>query len=159
MLRMNVDRSEQDMRRFERFLHNLSITELPQLWNVLRGEMSLVGPRPENVDRVRHYSDWQQQRLSIKPGMTGLAQVHGLREQNSSEEKTRFDLQYLLHPSLLTDLSLLLQTGWTLAGRVLQDSFILPSRKKSVETGGRDVVFPSASQTLSGARRSQSSAD
>ena len=73
-----------------RILRKFSLDELPQLFNVLRGEMSLVGPRPESPDRVTRYSEWQQQRLSIKPGMTGLAQVHGLRDQNSSEEKMPF---------------------------------------------------------------------
>lgn len=117
MLRLNVDRAPKDASRLERALEKMSVTELPQLWNVLRGDMSLVGPRPEPPERVRHYSEWQQQRLSAKPGMTGLAQVHGLREQHSSEEKTRFDLQYLLHASPWTDLTLLLQTVWTLLMR------------------------------------------
>jgi len=117
MLRLNIDRTPYNKSSFERVLRDLSLTELPQLWNVLRGEMSLVGPRPESRDRVWRYSEWQQQRLSVKPGMTGLAQVQGLREQHSSEDKTRFDLQYLLNCSLWTDLSLLLQTLWTLATR------------------------------------------
>jgi lipopolysaccharide/colanic/teichoic acid biosynthesis glycosyltransferase len=117
MLRLNVDRAPKDASRLERALEKMSLTELPQLWNVLRGDMSLVGPRPESPERVRHYSEWQEQRLSARPGMTGLAQVHGLREQHSSEEKTRFDLQYLLHASPWTDLTLLLQTVWTLLMR------------------------------------------
>lgn len=117
MLRLNIDRIASNGSRFEAFLRKFSLTELPQLWNVLRGDMSLVGPRPESPDRVCRYSEWQQQRLAVKPGMTGLAQVHGLREQHSSEEKTRFDLQYLLNSSPWTDLSLLLQTVWTLATR------------------------------------------
>src|SRR5205807_8812152 len=102
----------------QRLLQRLSITELPQLLNVLKGEMSLVGPRPESRDRVDHYTEWERQRLTVKPGITGLAQVHGLREQHSSEEKCRFDLQYLLKPSPLMDLSLLLQTSWTLITRM-----------------------------------------
>ena len=117
MLRLNVDRVASNGSRFEGILREFSVTELPQLWNVLRGDMSLVGPRPESRDRVCRYSDWQQQRLTVKPGMTGLAQVQGLREQHSSEEKTRFDLQYLLNSSLWTDLSLMLQTIWTLVTR------------------------------------------
>ena len=120
MLRLNVDRTADNKSRFEAFLNDSSLIELPQLWNVLRGEMSLVGPRPESRDRVRHYSEWQQQRLTVKPGMTGLAQVQGLREQHSSEEKTRFDLQYLLDCSLWTDLSLLLQTVGTLLMRSIR---------------------------------------
>jgi lipopolysaccharide/colanic/teichoic acid biosynthesis glycosyltransferase len=117
MLRLNIDRTASNASRFEAVIREFSLTELPQLWNVLRGDMSLVGPRPESLDRVCRYSDWQRQRLSVKPGMTGLAQVQGLRELHSSEEKTRFDLQYLLNSSLWTDLSLLLQTVWTLATR------------------------------------------
>jgi lipopolysaccharide/colanic/teichoic acid biosynthesis glycosyltransferase len=82
--------------------------------------MSLVGPRPESPERVRHYSDWQRQRLSVTPGLTGLAQVHGLREQHSSEEKARFDLEYIFHWSVFLDFSLILQTGWTLVVRLLR---------------------------------------
>ncbi len=118
MLRLNVDRDPHGGSRFERMLWQLSISELPQFWNVLRGDMSLVGPRPEGPERARRYSAWQQQRLTVKPGMTGLAQVNGLREQHSSEDKTRHDLQYLVRPSLLRDLSLLIETIWTLALRL-----------------------------------------
>ena len=119
MYRLNSDRNSQELSRYEILLQQLSITELPQLWNVLRGEMSLVGPRPESPERVKHYSDWQRRRLNVKPGMTGLAQVHGLREQHSSEEKARFDLQYMMQSSFFFDISLMLQTLWTLMGRLL----------------------------------------
>jgi lipopolysaccharide/colanic/teichoic acid biosynthesis glycosyltransferase len=117
MLRLNIDRRPGNKSRVEEILCELSLTELPQLWNVLKGDMSIVGPRPEAPDRVHRYTEWQQQRLTVKPGITGLAQVHGLREQHSSEEKTRFDLQYLVRPSFWADLSLLLQTLWTLITR------------------------------------------
>jgi len=159
MLRLNVDRHSADATRFERVLEKMSLTELPQLWNVLRGEMSLVGPRPESPDRVKRYSEWLQQRLSIKPGMTGLAQVHGLRDQNSSEEKTRFDLQYILNPSAVTDLSILLQTFWTLGMRLCQ------YRRRVAAPNDHgfklfDELTPEfAEETLQGAHRSQSSAD
>ena len=120
MLRLNVKRGVFQPSLFEHILERLSITELPQLWNVMRGEMSLVGPRPETPERVKHYSEWQRQRLSVKPGLTGLAQVHGLREHSSSEEKARFDLQYRLSRTPFGDLSLLLQTTSTLAMRVIR---------------------------------------
>jgi lipopolysaccharide/colanic/teichoic acid biosynthesis glycosyltransferase len=120
MFRLNVDRESATLIGFEELLARLSLTELPQLWNVIRGEMSLVGPRPEAPERVRHYSDWQRQRLSVPPGLTGLAQVHGLREQHSSEEKARFDLEYIFHWSLFLDFSLILQTAWTLVVRLLK---------------------------------------
>ncbi len=120
MLRLNVDHNPQHGPGFERMLWHFSVSELPQFWNVLRGEMSLVGPRPEGPERAHHYSAWQQQRLSVKPGMTGLAQVHGLREEHTSDDKTRHDLQYMLHPSLLKDLSLLIETVWTLLLRLIK---------------------------------------
>src|SRR5207253_2190799 len=101
MLRLNVPRPVVSDSGFERFLERLSITELPQLWNVLRGQMSLVGPRPEPASLATTYSEWHQRRLRVKPGMTGLAQVHGLREHSSSEQKTRYALQYVMHPYLL----------------------------------------------------------
>lgn len=118
MYRLNSPRRDTSLPGYERILQHLSVTELPQLWNVLCGEMSLVGPRPEGIDRVRHYTDWHWQRLNVKPGMTGLAQVHGLRDQHPLEDKTRYDLQYILHRSLFQDFSLLLQTLWTLASRL-----------------------------------------
>jgi lipopolysaccharide/colanic/teichoic acid biosynthesis glycosyltransferase len=161
MLRLNVDRDPQGDKRIEKILWQLSLTEVPQLWNVLRGDMSLVGPRPESPDRARRYSDWQRQRLSVRPGMTGLAQVHGLREQHSSEEKARFDLQYLLHPSPMTDLSLVLQTLWTLVTRVVDHSHLAKSQKEyaSSETestpSGDHVVL----EVLHNAHRAQSGAN
>jgi lipopolysaccharide/colanic/teichoic acid biosynthesis glycosyltransferase len=158
MLRLNVDRPVIQANRFERVLDMLGITELPQLWNVLRGHMSLVGPRPESFDRVKCYSEWQRQRLCVKPGITGLAQVHGLRDEHSSEEKTRFDLQYLLSPSPLSDVSLLLQTLWTLAMRVVRWPRSLQTSASLLSTY---PVPPSelVPEAFQGAHRSQSSAD
>jgi lipopolysaccharide/colanic/teichoic acid biosynthesis glycosyltransferase len=119
MYRLDIDRMAEDGPSYERLMRDLSISEIPQLWNVLVGDMSLVGPRPEDPDRVKHYSDWQKQRLNAKPGVTGLAQVNGLREHHESEEKARFDLQYLLEWSPFNDLVLILQTIATLAKRCL----------------------------------------
>jgi lipopolysaccharide/colanic/teichoic acid biosynthesis glycosyltransferase len=120
MYRFNVDRWASDLVGFEKFLALFSLTELPQLWNVIRGDMALVGPRPESPERVKHYSVWQRQRLSVKPGLTGLAQVYGLRERHTSEEKAHFDLQYIYHWSLFYDFSIFLQTAWTLTFRLLE---------------------------------------
>jgi lipopolysaccharide/colanic/teichoic acid biosynthesis glycosyltransferase len=131
MYRLNVERNENQLGVFERFLVQFSVTELPQLFNVLKGEMSLVGPRPEAPEQVKHYSMWQRQRLTVKPGLTGLAQVYGFREQHSSEEKAHFDLQYLFHWSLFLDLCLILQTGWTLLLRIVQEHrIVIPSLLK-----------------------------
>ena len=120
MLRLNIERDPQNGSFFQWLLWHLSISELPQLWNIFCGEMSLVGPRPEGPERTRHYSPWQEQRLSARPGITGLAQVQGLREQSASEEKTEFDLQYLARPSLFHDLSLLLETVWIVIARLFR---------------------------------------
>lgn len=117
MYRFNTRRGAGDASALERLLEILSIGELPQLVNVLKGEMTLVGPRPETEERVKRYSDWQRQRLVCKPGLTGLAQVHGLREENTSEDKAYFDLRYIQDWSLLTDVALILQTMWTLPRR------------------------------------------
>ncbi len=136
----------------ERLLVELSLTELPQLWNVLKGDMALIGPRPEPPDRVRHYSDWQHQRLIVPPGLTGLAQVSGLREQHSSEEKARFDVQYIHHWSPFLDLSLILQTVWTLALRLLHpDRGETPAATAPIAAPVRLTEVVSANSTHSGA--------
>jgi len=138
MYRLDVDREPADAPAFQRLLCRLSISELPQLFNVLMGQMSLVGPRPESLEHVRGYSAWQQRRLNIKPGITGLAQVNGLREKHSSEEKTRYDLQYMVHWSPITDAVLLLQTLWTLAARLRVGAE--PSRSRPHEGGPHTSV-------------------
>jgi lipopolysaccharide/colanic/teichoic acid biosynthesis glycosyltransferase len=167
MLRLNVDHHPPDGSGFERMLWQLSISELPQFWNVLRGDMSLVGPRPESPERASRYSAWQQQRLSVTPGMTGLAQVHGLREQHTSEDKTRLDLQYMLDPSLLKDLSLLIETIWTLTLRLIS----LPGRSRndgatqngatpSAAAAPQSILYsPSFPEMLQHAHRTQSGSD
>lgn len=148
MLRLNISREAGVPSRtwLEAFVVRFSLTELPQLWNVFRGEMSLVGPRPESPERVKHYSDWQKHRLKLRPGLTGLAQVHGLREEHSSDEKTRFDLQYMLQWSPILDISLLLQTGWTLANRSL--SVEQAPESVLLRAAGVDVVVPAGDPAL-----------
>src|SRR5260370_19450842 len=102
--------------------------------------MSLVGPRPESPERVRSYSDWQRQRLKVQAGVTGLAQVNGLREHHASEDKTRFDLQYIIHWSPFLDLSLLLQTIWTLLFRGLNYERLLSDRGRIFQHTGEIVI-------------------
>lgn len=92
MFRLNLSR--QDASPLGVWFNRLSLTELPQFWNIFRGDMSLVGPRPEPTSRVQHYSEWERRRLLVKPGLTGLAQVHGLRDDHASAEKSRYDLIY-----------------------------------------------------------------
>ncbi|WP_426756017.1 exopolysaccharide biosynthesis polyisoprenyl-phosphate hexose-1-phosphate transferase EpsZ [Myxococcus sp. Y35] len=92
-----------------RFIRKFSIDELPQFINVLRGEMSIVGPRPPVPGEVAKYETWQRRRLSVRPGLTCIWQVSG-RNQISFEEWMYLDMQYIDHWSLTSDLRLLLQT-------------------------------------------------
>ncbi len=95
--------------RVGKFLRGTSLDELPQLWNVLRGEMSLVGPRPTLAYQVRQYDAFQRQRLRLRPGLTGLAQVRG-RKSLTWEERIRLDVEYLERISLRLDLAILCRT-------------------------------------------------
>ncbi len=153
---MNSERNASGLTRAESFMQHVSLTELPQLLNVLRGDMSLVGPRPEGLERANRYTDWHRQRLSVMPGMTGLAQVHGLRHQNSSEDKTRYDLQYILRRSVFQDISLLLQTIWTLMGRMFQSRKAPPL---PVEGPKESFFEPAFEESLNRAHSAQSSSD
>ena len=92
-----------------RFLRRTGLDELPQLWNVLRGEMSLVGPRPDLVEQVANYTDHDRRRLAVEPGITGWSQVNG-REQIGWPERIEQDLWYVEHWSLGLDLKILLRT-------------------------------------------------
>jgi len=101
-----------------RFLRKTSLDELPQFWNVIRGEMSLVGPRPPLAYEVEHYKSWHCRRvLEVKPGVTGLWQVKG-RSRTTFDEMVRLDLQYARTYSFWTDLKILLVTpGAVIAGK------------------------------------------
>ena len=90
-------------------LRKTSIDELPQLWNVLKGEMSLVGPRPPLPDEVNEYDVWHRRRLSMKPGMTGLWQVES-RQEPSFDRWVERDLSYIDRWSLGLDLKILIRT-------------------------------------------------
>ncbi len=118
MYRFAIKRDDPENTWLMDLLMRTSLNELPSLWNVLRGEMSLVGPRPETPERIKHYSEWHHQRLRFKPGITGWAQVHGSRDCDSSDEKARFDLHYILTWSPLLDMAVLLQTFGTVLSRL-----------------------------------------
>ncbi|MEN9520348.1 MAG: hypothetical protein RLZZ381_2936 [Cyanobacteriota bacterium] len=91
------------------FLRQTSLDELPQLWNVLRGDMSLIGPRPFVAAYLERYTPEQARRHAVAPGITGWAQING-RNSISWEEKFQLDLWYIDHWSLWLDLKILLQT-------------------------------------------------
>jgi lipopolysaccharide/colanic/teichoic acid biosynthesis glycosyltransferase len=95
--------------RLGRILRRTSIDELPQLWNVLRGEMSLVGPRPHPFDDLDGYEEWHFRRLSVKPGITGLWQVAG-RGDPDFDRWTQLDLEYIDRWSLMLDIKIMLRT-------------------------------------------------
>lgn len=114
MLTGNTTRSyklEGDPRitRVGRFIRKTSLDELPQFWNVLRGEMTLVGPRPPLPYEVTHYSTYHWLRLSGKPGLTGLWQVYG-RSRVTFQEMVEMDITYLQQQSIWQDLKLIILT-------------------------------------------------
>ncbi|MBN1845509.1 MAG: sugar transferase [Sedimentisphaerales bacterium] len=92
-----------------RWLRLTSLDELPQLWNVLRGDMSLVGPRPLYLEQARQWNEHQRRRLEVKPGLTGLAQIRG-RASLTIEEKIDLDVQYVQRLGLWLDARILLAT-------------------------------------------------
>jgi lipopolysaccharide/colanic/teichoic acid biosynthesis glycosyltransferase len=98
-----------------RFLRRTSLDELPQLWNVLVGQMSLVGPRPDLVEQAANYSDHDRGRLAVEPGITGWSQVNG-REEITWPERIEQDLWYIEHWSLRLDAKILVRT-FTQLGR------------------------------------------
>jgi lipopolysaccharide/colanic/teichoic acid biosynthesis glycosyltransferase len=104
-----VDRDDARITRVGRLLRRLSIDEVPQLWNVVRGDMSLVGPRPTLAYQVDRYTPRQRRRLEVKPGITGWAQVHG-RARLPWEERIELDVWYVEHRSPWLDLRILART-------------------------------------------------
>ena len=104
-----VDRGDTRITRTGRFLRRTSIDELPQLWNVLRGDMSVIGPRPTLRYQVEQYDSRQRRRLEVKPGLTGWAQVNG-RAALAWPERIELDVWYVEHRSPRVDLDILLRT-------------------------------------------------
>jgi lipopolysaccharide/colanic/teichoic acid biosynthesis glycosyltransferase len=104
-----VDRGDPRITRTGRILRRLSIDELPQLWNVVRGDMSVVGPRPTLRYQVERYDERQRRRLEVKPGITGWAQIHG-RAALPWEDRIELDVWYVEHRSPKIDLKILART-------------------------------------------------
>ena len=97
--------------RIGRFIRKTSIDELPQFWNVLKGDMSIVGPRPPLPREVEQYTEYQMQRLSVKPGLTCIWQIQPRRNDLSFDEWVDLDIEYIRKRSLWLDLTLMLKTA------------------------------------------------
>jgi lipopolysaccharide/colanic/teichoic acid biosynthesis glycosyltransferase len=110
-----VDKGDSRITKAGRILRRISVDELPQLWNVVRGDMSIIGPRPTLRYQVDQYSDEQLHRLDVKPGITGWAQIHG-RAQLPWADRIELDLWYVRHHDWKTDLLILLRTPLALVG-------------------------------------------
>jgi lipopolysaccharide/colanic/teichoic acid biosynthesis glycosyltransferase len=106
-----LSRNDVRITRVGRVLRSLGLDELPQLLNVLAGDMSLVGPRPTLAYQVEHYDDFQRRRLEVKPGITSLAVVSG-RNAISWDERIALDVWYVDHRSIGVDARILLKTLW-----------------------------------------------
>jgi lipopolysaccharide/colanic/teichoic acid biosynthesis glycosyltransferase len=110
-----VNEGDARITKVGRILRRLSLDELPQLWNVVRGDMSIVGPRPTLRYQVETYDERQRHRLDVKPGITGWAQVNG-RARLPWSERIELDLWYVENRSALLDLKILLRTPLALFG-------------------------------------------
>ena len=148
--------------RVGRILRKTSIDELPQLWNVVRGDMSLVGPRPALPHETEAWDSLLTQRLRVKPGITGMWQVQG-RSNASFEDYTRLDLYYVDNWSLTTDLAILLKTVPVVAlpaAAPRRSSRPLPGGQTSSTTRSWSTRLsesgpPSVATTMSSSRRPQ----
>lgn len=101
---------------FGKWLRSTSLDELPELWNIIRGDMSLVGPRPLAVEYLPYYTETERIRHTVRPGLTGLAQVNG-RNAVSWEERFRYDVSYVESISFVGDIRILLRTISRVVGR------------------------------------------
>jgi exopolysaccharide biosynthesis polyprenyl glycosylphosphotransferase len=108
-----VKENDDRVTRVGKFIRKTSIDELPQLFNVLKGDMSLVGPRPETYLYVSQYERWHKRRLYLRPGITGLAQANGVRGNTSISDKTRYDIEYMERQSVWLDVKILFKTVFT----------------------------------------------
>jgi len=112
--------------RFGEFLRKASVDELPQLWNVIKGDMSLVGPRPHVLEQVVIYQTWQYKRLTVKPGITGLRQIETLKKDIEFNELIELDLEYIENYSIWLDFKILARTiyGFILNIPIIRKKFL-----------------------------------
>ena len=143
-LGFNVAQNDSRITRIGRFLRGWGLDELPQFINVLKGEMSVVGPRPTLKYQVDQYTDFQRRRLLVKPGITGWALIHG-RNLLSWGKRIKYDVWYVDHWSLSLDLSIILKTLWVVlitrkgvyGGGGINDDFMTFSNLKGVHQDGK----------------------
>ncbi len=105
----NLLPDEVRLTKFGKILRKTSLDELPEFWNILKGDMSFIGPRPLLVKYLPYYNDRERLRHSIRPGLTGYAQVHG-RNAISWEQKFEYDVYYVEHLSFITDVKIVIDT-------------------------------------------------
>jgi lipopolysaccharide/colanic/teichoic acid biosynthesis glycosyltransferase len=117
--------------KFGRFLRSTSLDELPELWNILKGDMSIVGPRPQLIRDLVFMTETQRKRHTIRPGLTGYAQING-RNGITWDDKLNFDLQYIENLNFTLDLKIVLQT----VGKVLSREGITASNMDTAEDLG-----------------------
>ena len=103
--------------RIGRFLRKTSLDELPQFFNVIKGDMVIIGPRPPLPEEVEQYTEYQKLRLTVTPGITCLWQVQPKRNEISFDEWVDLDIHYILHRSLLMDIQIILKTVWVMFRR------------------------------------------
>ena len=113
---------------FGRRLRSTSLDELPELFNIFKGDMSIVGPRPLLVKYLPYYTEEEKRRHSVRPGLTGLAQVNG-RNQLGWEQRFEYDLEYVDHCSLIMDAKII----WMTIGKVLKKEDTLSGAEQTVE--------------------------
>lgn len=120
--------------KFGRILRSTSLDELPELFNILKGDMAIVGPRPLLVEYLPYYTEAEHHRHDVRPGLTGLAQVNGRNAINSWEERFEYDIQYVNHVSLGMDVKIISKT----IGKVLRRSDIQVGSE--IKVGRLDVA-------------------
>lgn len=124
----NLLPDEVRLTKFGRLLRSTSLDELPELWNILKGDMSIVGPRPLLVRYLPYYTDEERKRHSVRPGLTGYAQING-RNALNWEDRFAYDLEYVEKCSLVLDIKILFET----VGKVFKRSGTLSGAAQTVE--------------------------
>lgn len=121
--------------KFGSFLRRYSLDELPQLFNILKGQMSFVGPRPALVSHLERYTKEQKTRLNMKPGITGLAQING-RNNIPWSKRIEFDLEYISKFSLWLDIKILIKTAFII---FKTEDFILDRNPETADDLGKSI--------------------